>query len=467
MFVIIKGETSLLLVLDALLLFISYVFFFLFGYALVIINHQRKYWTWLPPLVVLLFLGLPLLTNPSSPENWIISTRYFLGFPAGILCAVGFLSYRRNSLTGQIGLKVAGYFTAAAVIFAAYGILAGLVVGKEDFFPASIINQVAFISLFGLPVQLFRALAAIGLAWCVWKIMTLFNLEDRYRHEQIEARAADLAKFPSENPNPVLRVAADGTILYANTASRSLLRQWDREVGKPVPDSWHRLVEGVLRSKKIKQNIDIEHEGKTLSFVATPVVDGSYINLYGLDITERVKANELSSELNNLNTVISSTLDLDEILRQVCAESVKALGCESVGIIMREDHSWVPTYSSGALPKEIIGRKLAAKTTKPLDTIAETKDLIVSNDTLSDERIDQGLIEELRISSLLAVPLIMRENVVGILAFQYHSTPVAFTKAQVDFSEKLATSVSLAIQNAQSHALTEQALSDATALRRM
>ena len=30
---------------------------------------------------------------------------------------------------------------------------------------------------------------------------------------------ADLARFPSENPNPVLRVMPDGTVLYANDAA--------------------------------------------------------------------------------------------------------------------------------------------------------------------------------------------------------------------------------------------------------
>jgi hypothetical protein len=57
---------------------------------------------------------------------------------------------------------------------------------------------------------------------------------------QVEARTADLtlinerllqeidnrenlAKFPSEDPNPVLRLALDGTILYADPASRPVM----------------------------------------------------------------------------------------------------------------------------------------------------------------------------------------------------------------------------------------------------
>ncbi len=42
---------------------------------------------------------------------------------------------------------------------------------------------------------------------------------DRYLANQ---ELADLARFPSENPNPVLRVRPDGTVLYANEAARAV-----------------------------------------------------------------------------------------------------------------------------------------------------------------------------------------------------------------------------------------------------
>ncbi|MHC4104099.1 MAG: hypothetical protein ACYSR9_04105 [Planctomycetota bacterium] len=37
--------------------------------------------------------------------------------------------------------------------------------------------------------------------------------------EQAEQEIEELAKFPAENPNPVLRVTKDGTIIYANKAN--------------------------------------------------------------------------------------------------------------------------------------------------------------------------------------------------------------------------------------------------------
>ena len=48
-------------------------------------------------------------------------------------------------------------------------------------------------------------------------------------------RALWLARFPDENPNPVLRVSADGSILYCNP-SAAKLDGWACAVGQPLDD---------------------------------------------------------------------------------------------------------------------------------------------------------------------------------------------------------------------------------------
>jgi hypothetical protein len=58
----------------------------------------------------------------------------------------------------------------------------------------------------------------------------------------------DLAKFPEENPNPVLRITQDGMVLYANKASASLLASRDCIVEEYLPDVWRQQVTAVLAS---------------------------------------------------------------------------------------------------------------------------------------------------------------------------------------------------------------------------
>ncbi len=53
-----------------------------------------------------------------------------------------------------------------------------------------------------------------------------------------ETGLADLAKFPEENLSPVMRIDRDGTILYANSASSIVLKEWDRQTGQQMPREW-------------------------------------------------------------------------------------------------------------------------------------------------------------------------------------------------------------------------------------
>ncbi|MBE0448667.1 MAG: SpoIIE family protein phosphatase [Actinobacteria bacterium] len=56
--------------------------------------------------------------------------------------------------------------------------------------------------------------------------------------------------------------------------------------------------------------------------------------------------------------------------------------------------------------------------------------------------------EQYTIRSTLVIPLIVKGEVLGTLSFYYRTTPRAFTEAQIDFANKLATSISLALGNA-------------------
>ncbi len=108
---------------------------------------------------------------------------------------------------------------------------------------------------------------------------------------QAEQEIKDLAKFPSENPSPVLRIAKDGTITYTNESSRPLMRKWKSGIGKRVPKSLQHLIKDVLGSNQVKK-IEIEIENQTFLFSMVLVADSGYVNMYGLDITERKKAEE-------------------------------------------------------------------------------------------------------------------------------------------------------------------------------
>lgn len=107
---------------------------------------------------------------------------------------------------------------------------------------------------------------------------------DMTAHKRIEEKIRDLAKFPMENPHPVLRVTRGGRLLYANRSSRLLLDMWRCDVGQSLPGDWRQILKGVLKSGEPKVT-EVGCGGRILSLTWTPVKNATYVNIYGLDVT--------------------------------------------------------------------------------------------------------------------------------------------------------------------------------------
>lgn len=165
------------------------------------------------------------------------------------------------------------------------------------------------------------------------------------------------------------------------------------------------------------------------------------------DITDRIRREQTSSALDRINAAIHSTLNFDEIMDTVVAESVQAIGCESAAIILREGEDWVVRYTHG-LPEEHLGLRISgAEAGQPASDMAAHEPAVI-DDTYRDDRAGDHAMAKRGIRSQLSVPLVVKDSVVGALVHQYRSRATPFSRLQVDFAGKLASSVSLAFENA-------------------
>ena len=147
--------------------------------------------------------------------------------------------------------------------------------------------------------------------------------------QQLEA----LAKFPSEDPAPVLRIAQDGTILYANQAGNGLLKSWGKQRGQSCPDDMYDMVLRVLDSG-VNEYLEIECGDAIFSLTCVPVADSDYVNLYGHNITyEKTVENELKYSNQNMEETVRdlslANLELQDFARAVSHDlksPVRAIG---------------------------------------------------------------------------------------------------------------------------------------------
>lgn len=147
----------------------------------------------------------------------------------------------------------------------------------------------------------------------------LLIVEDITQRKIIEKELKRFAEFTAENTNPLMRVAADGTILLSNDAAKNVIQaiqgMQNMSLPKPLLDS----VKKSLNEGK-SYSIDLPFQDQIILFEIVPAqqADAGYANVYGRDITEernmqKIKDNFLSitsHELRTPMTVIRGYIEL-------------------------------------------------------------------------------------------------------------------------------------------------------------
>ena len=145
--------------------------------------------------------------------------------------------------------------------------------------------------------------------------------------------------------------------------------------------------------------------------------------------------------------LINTSHNVPEILQDIVEESCKALGCESARIAMREGDNWVIRFIN-ALPEELVGRSFTDEELPHAALAMLTKKPVAIDDAFHDMRTNTGMMKELGMKSVLVLPLMVKEQVIGILSFGYHTEPVSFTESEIDYAEKVSIGVAIALHNA-------------------
>jgi PAS domain S-box-containing protein len=137
-----------------------------FGRRATISPEKAASWCW---VYVLLLAGMA--------GGWIwgadgldATMRYLLGLVGGVWTALGL--WRISKAPNQPGRRS---LMAAAGCFVAYAVAVGLIVPPAPFFPAIYLNQVIFLRVIGLPIQVFRAAVMIAAVVCLWQYMVAWR----------------------------------------------------------------------------------------------------------------------------------------------------------------------------------------------------------------------------------------------------------------------------------------------------
>jgi signal transduction histidine kinase len=167
-----------------------------------------------------------------GPVLWEVAdawTRYTLAIPASLLTAVGLIvqqrAFRRSGLIrfGQDALW-------AAITFGWYGLFGQFFTKATPLFPSNVINQQAFLDLFGFPIQLFRALTAVAAATFVIRFLRAFQVETERKIAELQQ-----ARLEESQQREILRGELFRRVVAAQEAERQrIARDLHDETGQSL-----------------------------------------------------------------------------------------------------------------------------------------------------------------------------------------------------------------------------------------
>lgn len=285
-----------------------------------------------------------------------------------------------------------------------------------------------------------------------------------YIDDLVSKGVRDLRELFDSRPDAVAECAALAKITDVNKIALELFEAPSKKVFGTglgaifTPDSFTGFKEDLISLSQGGMRSEVKNVARTLAgqernVVVRTFVAPGYENTWAktmcslIDITESKREKDLSDSLNGINSVINSTLDFDQIMKNVVREAGLAIGSEAAGILLDENNFWVVRYGYG-LAETLIGTRFDEEGAPKAALGAGEGGPIVSQNTALDPRLNRELIRTYKIRSLLMVTLKVRGEIIGALYFSYHSAAVPFSESQIDFANKLAAALSLSLENA-------------------
>jgi two-component system cell cycle sensor histidine kinase/response regulator CckA len=130
------------------------------------------------------------------------------------------------------------------------------------------------------------------------------TIRDITERKRAEAEIEKLAAFVRLNPDPVMELAADGTLTYLNPAARELAKTLGLEDPEAIlPRDAGMIARDCLQRGQSKPRQEVSIHGRTLLWSFFPIAASQVVHCYGTDVTERINLEQQLRHVQKLESV--------------------------------------------------------------------------------------------------------------------------------------------------------------------
>jgi len=163
--------------------------------------------------------------------------------------------------------------------------------------------------------------------------------------------------------------------------------------------------------------------------------------------------------LNEVGSVITSTLDLPTVLRLIMERAVELLQAEAGSLVLvdQETGELVFEVTAGPASADLVGTRLPPGT-GILGSVVQERDTIIIKDAQTDPRWGGDLDAHFVTRSIIAVPMISRGRVIGVIELLNRRDGMPFDGHDARLLTAFAANAAISIENARLFTQTDQAL---------
>ena len=161
------------------------------------------------------------------------------------------------------------------------------------------------------------------------------------------------------------------------------------------------------------------------------------------DVTERARVESLGHSLERIGLGMVSSFDFDEILQRAVTEAAGALGCSRALLAVPAGEAWAVRFALGA-EEPARGTLIVGAIARQFSALSPGQRAIVATPRVRGSVTSPGQRSPERVHAALTV----RDEVVGVISFGDCQLLGRFGESELDFIDKLAPALSLALENA-------------------
>jgi K+-sensing histidine kinase KdpD len=206
-----------------------------------------------------------------------------------------------------------------------------------------------------------------------------------------------------------------------------------------------------------------------LGFLGVALFSATFLTTYGMKkfqnqikkLSEYNKSilvfNQKLWHLLSMIQTIGSAQHLEQVLDVVSLESAMVMEVKGISVkLLSEDGKFLRYASAYGLPEVFVKEKLIEVKKSPLNQrIIEGEPYVTGNVTEKDMFQFGEVLAEAQVKSVLFLPLVLEEKVIGILG-AYCVIPDRFTEEDVNFFRLVAELVAIALENARAYEAVEK-----------